>query len=692
MNSTSEAASTWTIAHAIPGRIRVRHEAIRDRDRAHRIEAELAATHGVIEAHARPLTSGLLVKYDPAALSRRQLLRILEDLTRPATSPAPVDHLPPARFAMANTSLAVAAAGELAVPALMPASAVLLVATSIPEVREAWRDLQQRRVGLPILFTAIHAGTMISGHFIVAALMGWMYQFWRHQHRSARHELRRRLLPSLTQRPRFARLCAGDAEVEVPAERLRPGDRVVVEEGEMVPADGWLAGGFALVDERVVRGVAGLSRKEAGDPVYAGSFAVEGRLYLEVSGLGDATRAARLGRELAAATAPRPTDFALTTQGEAFARQAVGPTLAAAGFGLAIGDLATASAILQPDYATGPGLGMSMELIRDIAACAGEGVMVRDAAAFHRIAAADVFLLDDHRGLERADLEVREVRVLDGVGEDDVLRLATSAFISLADERSAALGAACAARRIIIRRGARASYRGPEITLHDRARRFAIREARGDTPADLPPDLEVAADGRAIGRIAFSRSPRLHAAQAIRELRRHGPLAIGLLSDRPESEAAPLAGALGVDFHLAGLSSRMKAEALRDCRRRGHRVVYVGDCRREPEAAREAYAAISIADDLEPAHDPVQVLVLRPDLGWIAGLRERSRSHVECLRAVHTFVLMPNLICIAGAFFLGFTSLSSVVLTNLGTFAVYTGLPRRRGLRALPTTARTGRR
>jgi cation transport ATPase len=462
MSSTSEAASTWRIASAIPGRIRARHDAIRDQKRAHRIEAELAAIHGVIRAHARPLTSGLLVFYDPAALNQRQVLRVLEDLTEPPSSPGPAGHLPPAQFGMVNVSLAVSVAAELAVPALLPVSAVLLVATSVREVREAWRELQRRRIGLPVLFTAIHVGTMISGSFVVAALMGWTYQFWRHRHREAQRELRRQMLSSLTQRPRFARLCVGGAEVEVPADRLQPGDRIVVEEGEMVPADGWLAGGFAVVDERPIRGAAGLTRKEAGDPVYAGSFAFEGSLYLEVSVPSTATRATRLGQELAAAITTAPTEFALTAQGEAFARRAVGPTLAVAGFGLAVGDLTTAAAILQPDYATGPGLGAAMESLRDIAACAMDGVVIRDASALQRIATADVFLFDHHPDLERTGLEVHEVERLDGVAEDDILRLAASAFAELADERAPALHAECAARRIIVRRNLQPSYRGPK--------------------------------------------------------------------------------------------------------------------------------------------------------------------------------------------------------------------------------------
>ena len=637
------------------------------------------------QRQARPLTSGLLVRYDATSISQRHLLRILEGLTGPEPTSEPVGHLPPAPFGLVNGSLALAATGELAIPALLPASALVLVYASRKTLREAWREVRSRRIGLPTLFATILAGTLLSGQVLAAALMGWMFQFWRHQHRVAQHRLRRQLLPSLTQRPRFARLCVGDAEVEVPADRLHPGDRIVVDEGEMIPADGWLAGGFAVVDERLVGGLAGLSRKAAGEPVYAGSFAREGRLYVEVSGHGGATRAARIGRALAAAATPPPADFALTARGEAFARRAVGPTLAAAGLGLAIGDLATASAILRPDYATGPGLGVSIESLRDIADSAREGVLVRDPSAFERIAAADIFLFDHLPALERPGLEVRAVDRLDGVGEDEILRLAASGFADLADDRSPALLAACAARRIVVRRDPKTRLRGPEIALVNAGRSVALRDrATVASTTEPAPGVEVASDGRAVGRITFGRSACPRAAGSIRDLRTQGPMAIGLLSDRPDAEAAALASGLGLDFHLGGLSSEGKAEVVRACRRRGLKVVYVGDCRREADAARAADAAISVADDLDPARDPAAVLVLRQDLGWIADLRGRSRSHVDCLRAVHRFVLIPNLCCIAGAFFLGFTSLSSVVLTNLGTLAIYTGLPRRGGVWSRP--------
>ena len=197
-------------------------------------------------------------------------------------------------------------------------------------------------------------------------------------------------------------------------------------------------------------------------------------------------------------------------------------------------------------------------------------------------------------------------------------------------------------------------------------------------PVPAGPPLDLTADGRPLGRISFRPSIRPLASEAVRGLRAGGPLAIGLLSDRPDDVVGALATTLGLDFHRGGLSSAAKADLIRSCRDRGLKVAYVGDGRLEPRAAREAHVAISLADEIDPDRDPAQILGSRSDLSWIAPLRERARSHVDRVHTVHDMILIPNLFCVAGAFFLGFTSLSSVVITNLGTWAIYAGFPHRR--------------
>src|SRR5262249_8320162 len=156
-----------------------------DEELAHRLEAELAAVHGVIRAQARPSTAGLLVQFDPAAISARQVVQVLDRLVLgpelPSTS-NPAEDPPPVRFGLANGAVGRAARGEFASPALLPASAVLLVASNVKVIREAGRELGRGELGLPVLGTTIIAATLGTGQFLAAALMSWMIRFWHHRH------------------------------------------------------------------------------------------------------------------------------------------------------------------------------------------------------------------------------------------------------------------------------------------------------------------------------------------------------------------------------------------------------------------------------------------------------------------------------------------------------------------------------
>ena len=98
---------------------------------------------------------------------------------------------------------------------------------------------------------------------------------------------------------------------------------------------------------------------------------VEGSLEIEVLSHGHATCAAFYGRELAGAAVFLPSGLAVTPHGEEFG-DGPAPTLAAAGIGLIVGDVTTAAAILRPDYATGPGMGVSLGSLHDVATCGGK--------------------------------------------------------------------------------------------------------------------------------------------------------------------------------------------------------------------------------------------------------------------------------------------------------------------------------
>src|SRR5262249_2280894 len=157
--------------------------------------------------------------------------------------------------------------------------------------------------------------------------------------------------------------------------------------------------------ERSVRGPEGISRKRPGDFVMADARVLAGSLMIEVTGVGDRTRAASIRRALVASTDPAPGPLAPTVRSEAFASTAVGPPLATAGVGLLAGALLTGGAILRPDYATGPGLAVPLETLRLVTLLARRGIVVRDPEALERLAEVDLMVLDDHPALARIELD-----------------------------------------------------------------------------------------------------------------------------------------------------------------------------------------------------------------------------------------------------------------------------------------------
>ena len=676
--------STCEVVTDRPGRLRLRHEDLRrDHALARQVEGVLNKVPGVLRTTFSTWTESLLIRYDASTLAACPIVRLVEEaLDRLGGWARALGASTKTRYGLPNANLAIAALADFAVPALMPLSATLLVGLNLRTFRAAWLQVQRRKFGLPALYTIIVVATLANGQFLASALMTWFFKFWQGRLRSELASERRRLLDACLPLPRFCRLVtAGGGEVLAPVDRLRQGDRVEVAADEPVPADGRVIEGGAIIDERSIRGLGGASRKRPGDTVLAGSTVLTGWIRIEVAGSSDRTRATKIGRSLVTASSPAAGPLTPTLRAEAFADRTVGPTLATAGLGLLVGDLTAAGAILRPDYASGPALAFPLETLRDAALCARSGIVVRTHDAFERLAQVDLIVLDDDLDLGRLELEVAGIQTR--LPESDLLRYAASAYRHLDDDRAGALQAACLERRIHLLDLPPAGF-DPGVTVVHGRWRIRVREYPS-APDGLHP-LVVEIDGKAVGLIEFARSHRPAAGAAVRRIRELDPVTIALVSERPEAEVAARAALLGVDLHVSRSTPQATAHLLRACRERGLKTAFIGRCSRRAEAAAEAYVAVSIGDDVDLDSDPAAVLLLQPRLDPFANLWEIARSHEDRLRALQRFILVPNLLCVAGAFFFGATALTAVMVSNLGTFGLYSS-----ALRALQTVGPSGR-
>ena len=653
------------------GHLTARHPAMgHNHAIARRVENALRAAPGVIQA---TITGELRVRFDPNAVAALQLIRIAEaeilgrETLHLVPSPEPVN------FGLENVMVGVAAVGEFALPLVAPVASGLLVLASLGTFGAAASQLRERKIGLPFLYTCAVGTRLSSGQFLAASLISWFFRYWEYRYRQDVEAESRRLIEETATLSKQARVLTADGLVRlVPRAELEAGQQVRVLTGEPVPVDGRVRKGAALVDEGFLRGQSRPVRRVTGDPVLAGSRLLAGTLDIETLRTGNDTRAARIAHALIETTVPLPHTEALNQDAQDFASRTVAPTLLTAGAGLAIDDLTTAGAILSPDYATGVGLAMPLERVRDARVAIRNGAVLRTGDALRRLATTTWMVLDDHQALHHAACDVAEVRTK-WLDEARLLPAMAAAGIWLGDERGLALAQACRDRGLVVRRAALQEINadGVAIGFGDRLLRLCGRPV---VAGAAPPPLTVEVDGAAIAGVRFVRNGRPEAAEVVRHLERSG-IRFFLASEHA------VAKRLGIDRYCGNMSAGDKICLLRELQRQGLVAAFIGDCLANAPVACEAHlsiglAAVDAAADAAWEQGSSDIALLAPSIASLPALYALARDSARRQERTRYAVMVPNLLCVAGAFAFGFTPMAAVFLSNFGTSLAYSSAKR----------------
>ncbi len=682
--------TTWCVTAVRADRLRFSHPRLRrDRTLARRVHRMAPTIRGVRAARLTGWSSDLVVDVDPAAFDGDSLLARLQE---------EVDKGPRGRvtsaWEMAGTTatLGVAAATDLAVSALAPLSAVLLVGSNLRTLKAAAADLRQRRIGMPAVTTAIVIGTLATGQFLASGIMAWSFDFWRRRHRRDVEAERQLLIEEAVPLPATSQVVDAAPMTESPILREGP---LPLEPGDVVPADGRVVVGSGVIDDRSVSGVPGARSVAEGAAIPAGAVVLGGRLSMQVEKPLPETRLAMIGRMLEEATRWRPGRHAPTLQAEAFGEKFAVPTLATAGLGLLAGDLTTAVAVMRPDYSNGEAIAGSFEDLEAVGRGLAAGAVIRSPRALDALARIDTLVLLPSRDLTCGRLEVaRIVRdMTDGktttmderkrgerASHTEAIRWAASLAMHVADERREALTGLAAAQGIALISVVPESFgdgEGIRILARAGKREIVIHEAVPEKDGFRPLVFEV--DGRPVATFEFSRSAELRGAAVIDLLRREHGIATLLMVPPEDTDAADLAAALRCDGTLSTGDGGIKA-ALEPLIRDGRRIACAGTGGGLVGIGRPVVtidlgggAGVTTAD----------IFILAGDLGRIPDLVAAGRERMRRVATVRRFTILPNALCVAGAFFLGFTSLVAAVVCNLTTFGTY-----RRSLHALTDKAR----
>jgi Cu+-exporting ATPase len=524
----------------------------------------------------------------------------------------------------------------------------------------ALQSLLQRRIGADLALAQASLAALVIGQPFVAAevvfiaLLGEVLEAWTFA------RTRRALGRLVDQTPRTARVRRDGQEVEVPADQVAVGDRVLVGPGERIPVDGRIVSGRSTVDQSALTGESLPVDKGPEDRVFTGTINQFGAIEVVAEKVGVETTFGQVLRMVAQAKRRKAR---LEKTADRLARYFLPVVELIAAATLVIGYLAgwpdvwsRTVAVLVVACPCGLVLATPAAMLASMAWLARHGVLIKGGSALESLASCDTFAFDKTGTLTEGKPQFTGLIAVGGRDEASLLRLAASAE-SASRHPLAAVVVAEARRRSVeliesveatVLPGAgvqaRCSERGEvaRTVLVGNRRLLAeqgipveppIEEVLGQLDGRGQTALIVAIDGEVVGVIGVHDAIRPEAHDVIHDLRHLKIKEIAVLTGDREPAARAVAKRIHADTVAAELLPSDKARWVEERRAAGRRVAMVGDGINDAPALAQADAGIALGGiGADLAAEAGGIIILGEPLRVLPDLLSLARGTVAIIR------------------------------------------------------------
>src|SRR6516162_502434 len=686
----------WQVVSERIGTIKLRNPVLyRKAVLCEAIERELMSVLGVDRYETSSRDCCAKIEYDPRQLRPVQIIEILDGALTGVEHPDRFDRLD-LDLAICTASLPVAAIAQFAMPALLPMSAAIFAYTAVPSFHRAYEVLvKERRLGVDLLDSVVILGCLATLHVFPGAILAWCLSLGRYLVRRTEDNSKKLLRGAFGKQPRYVWLLKDGTEIEMPLDRLDKGDTVVVHTGEMVPVDGIIVEGLAMIDQHALTGESTPAEKGVGDCVFASTVMVAGKVHVAVEKSGSETATARIAQILNDSAGYK---LASQHKGEQLADKAVIPTLCLGGLALTTLGPPGAVAVVNSDLGTGIRMAAPLAMLSTLALCAQKGVLVKDGRALDLLCEVDTVLFDKTGTLTRERPEVGRMIAANGLDALQILRFAAAAerrfhhpialaILQKAEEEGLRLPLTDATR-YKVGYGITVGIDGHRVRVG--SRRFMelegipltreVEKTLDEVHREGHTMVMVAVDDELGGALELRASIRPEVRSIVQGLRERGIDHIAIISGDHEAPTRRLAEELGMDRYFAQVLPADKADYVEKLQREGRTVCFVGDGINDAIALKKADVSISLRGATSIATDTAHVVFMEQSLGKLCELRDIARDLERNVRNSWVMILGPNLACIAGVFTLGFGIGASVLTNNVAALAALANglLPMRR--------------
>lgn len=545
-----------------------------------------------------------------------------------------------------------------------PITSALALFRSVKYIKEGFLALRHGRLSVAVLDATAITVSMTRGDFSTAGSVMFMLGLGEILEEWTRKKSVADLASAMSLRVDNVWLQANGTEILTKITDIKPGDRIVIRAGGMIPLDGKVAEGEAMVNQSSLTGESMPVPKRPGSPVYAGTVAEEGECVICVEKLSGSGRYDRVVRMIEESEKLKST---AEDKSSRMADRLVPYTLA----GTALTYLLTRNvtkmlSVLMVDFSCALKLAIPIAVLSAMRECNGYHISVKGGRFLEAVAKADTIVFDKTGTLTYAAPKVAQIVSFGGHDEAEMLRLAAcleehyphsmaNAVVEEAKRRGLTHEEYHSQVQYLVAHGISSMVEGKKVVIGSAHFVFEdegcrIPEGEQDKYNELSAaysHLYLCVDGELAAVICIHDPLRREARDAIKALHKSGFVNVVMMTGDNRRTAESVAAEVGVDAVFAEVLPEDKASFIRQEKAKGHTVIMVGDGINDSPALSEADAGIAISTGAAIAREIADITIASEDLFALVTLRRLSIALMGRIRSSYRFIVGFNLALIA---------------------------------------------